>query len=269
MSIKTTTFLDYCLEKKHAEVLSLFFELKKDKKTFFLRDFTEAQTCLLLEKAPISEQSILWSYLGANKQAMVLKQFSELGLTKLFLGLNSNQKRTLKKNVHASLWKKLANSTLESHFYHIDDTFTLKANLNILTAISQLKKTTKTINKYVYLLDEESRLIGVCTITDIFNANSSAQLSEVFSKKVFSLSSSNLNTQLIIRGFRQYPIIPIVNREGIFMGILKQEKFFAKKTETVPLLFFTIEKSARYFFHVLDFLQMTLATVFHNNSGKK
>lgn len=83
---------------------------------------------------------------------------------------------------------------------------------------------------YAFILDAERRLVGVCTMRDLLAADDHATLGEVMLKDVFALRPElQLDDAMKIVVHRHYPVYPVVDDVGRFLGQVRGSAMFQEQ----------------------------------------
>lgn len=83
---------------------------------------------------------------------------------------------------------------------------------------------------YAFILDGERRLVGVCTMRDLLAADDAARLEDVMLKDVFALRpEQQLDDAMRIVVHRHYPVYPVVDDVGRFLGQVRGSAMFQEQ----------------------------------------
>ncbi len=83
---------------------------------------------------------------------------------------------------------------------------------------------------YAFIVDAERRLVGVCTMRDLLAADDHATLGEVMLKDVFALRPElQLDDAMKIVVHRHYPVYPVVDDVGRFLGQVRGSAMFQEQ----------------------------------------
>ena len=96
-------------------------------------------------------------------------------------------------------------------------------NITIKEAIEGFKKDAEEIETvyYIYVVDENEKLIGVTSLRELLLAESAAQLSEVMETKLKTVTP-DADEMVVAEIISKYNIValPVVDNEGILLGIV-------------------------------------------------
>lgn len=83
---------------------------------------------------------------------------------------------------------------------------------------------------YAFIVDNERRLVGVCTMRDLLAADDHATLGEVMLQDVFALRPElQLDDAMKIVVHRHYPVYPVVDDVGRFLGQVRGSAMFQEQ----------------------------------------
>lgn len=83
---------------------------------------------------------------------------------------------------------------------------------------------------YAFILDAERRLVGVCTMRDLLAADDAARLEDVMLRDVFALRpEQQLDDAMRIVVHRHYPVYPVVDDVGRFLGQVRGSAMFQEQ----------------------------------------
>ena len=117
------------------------------------------------------------------------------------------------------------------------DIVTIPEDISIDEAFNTLKKQTGKIFNYLFIVDRNKKLIGITEIENLLIENSSANIASLAEKEFPSLNpNTQLHSILNHPGWNQYSILPVLNHEGILLGLLEKKDiqgFFGQKKEEI------------------------------------
>lgn len=83
---------------------------------------------------------------------------------------------------------------------------------------------------YAFIVDADRRLVGVCTMRDLLAADDHATLGDVMLKDVFALRpEQQLDDAMRIVVHRHYPVYPVVDDVGRFLGQVRGSAMFQEQ----------------------------------------
>jgi len=89
---------------------------------------------------------------------------------------------------------------------------------------------------YVYVLDEDARLLGIVTMRDLLFSDNSQTLGEVMSKNVFTLhASARLEEAMKLVLDRHYPVYPVIDAERRLIGLVRGQSMFEAQAIEISL----------------------------------
>lgn len=99
----------------------------------------------------------------------------------------------------------------------------LPANVTVENALERLRLQApdkETIN-YVYILDDQRKLLGVVSLRDLIMASRRAILSDLMTKNVYSVRDTE-DREKVAADFREYdlPVMPVIDADNRLVGII-------------------------------------------------
>jgi magnesium transporter len=114
----------------------------------------------------------------------------------------------------------------------------ISEGLNIKEAFEKVKKSKQQSYQYIYVVGDDIKLLGIVKLEDLIIAESKEQIDSVMDKE-FPHLFSEVEIQKIFDhpGWLEYNALPVLDREGVLLGELKQNiirKTKIDKTKTIP-----------------------------------
>jgi magnesium transporter len=140
--------------------------------------------------------------------------------------------------------------------------------------IDQLRElVTRALITYVYVVDEEHRLLGIVTMRDLLFSGRERKLSEVMLRGAFALHAAlPLQDAMRLVLDRHYPVYPVVDAEQRLIGLVRGQQMFEAQAIEITLQAGSMvglekeERLATAWWHSLKlrhpWLQLNLLTAF-------
>lgn len=153
--------------------------------------------------------------------------------------------RLLDSKIRNKLYEKFPNDApqIKSHLKAIPNSaldlisrgiFTLPIEVSAKDAQESLKKTKLSINKYIYVLNEEGKLSGVTTLRKIINSKPQTPVSILLNNSMdYIYSNSSIWEIETLEQWKKYHIIPVVEDNMAFLGVIKLEDLFKLKASLI------------------------------------
>lgn len=114
--------------------------------------------------------------------------------------------------------------------------FSALSNISINELLDILSKSKNSYSRYIYIIDNERKLIGVLPFKDAFYANSNEILSKVMTKNPFSFNSDlTVKRAMKDKNWGQWDSIPITNTDGELIGVVRYDvlsNYYASNTNS-------------------------------------
>jgi magnesium transporter len=98
------------------------------------------------------------------------------------------------------------------------------ADASVAEALAQVKNEAAHALYYLYVIDREQRLVGVATLTQLLQANPTASVMAVMRERPRALvAQSSLSAIVAHPGWRHYHAMPVVDRDGVLLGVIRYD----------------------------------------------
>ena len=103
--------------------------------------------------------------------------------------------------------------------------------------IAELRELVKSVLvTYCYVVDGESRLVGVVTMRELLFAEDERQLEEIMDRKVFALHAATPIEAAMREALdRHYPVYPVVDAERRLLGLVRGQTMFEARAIEITL----------------------------------
>jgi magnesium transporter len=94
----------------------------------------------------------------------------------------------------------------------------------VAEAFEQVRQQVDHVLYYVYLVDRKQRLVGVTTLRQLLQADNDASVLSVMRERpVALLAHASLAAVVAHPGWRHYHALPVLDREGILLGVIRYD----------------------------------------------
>jgi magnesium transporter len=91
-------------------------------------------------------------------------------------------------------------------------------------ALAQVRQQLDHVLYYVYIVDRKQRLVGVATLRQLLQADGEASVLSVMRERpVALLSHASLAAVVAHPGWRHYHSLPVLDREGVLLGVIRYD----------------------------------------------
>lgn len=111
---------------------------------------------------------------------------------------------------------------------------TLPPDVTVEQGIQLLKRNPRQALYYVYVVDRDAKLEGVVTMKQMLMVDQEDFIASVMNDQVVSLPASLTNDELVGHPhWQQFPTLPVVDQDGVFLGVLRYRTLRKVIEETV------------------------------------
>lgn len=111
---------------------------------------------------------------------------------------------------------------------------TLPPDVTVEQGIQLLKRNPRQALYYVYVVDRDAKLEGVVTLKQMLMVDQEDFIASVMNDQVVSLPASLTNDELVGHPhWHQHPTLPVVDQDGVFLGVLRYRTLQQVIEETV------------------------------------
>lgn len=109
----------------------------------------------------------------------------------------------------------------------------LREDTTIADAMKRVRSLGREAFYFPYIVDQAQRLVGILTVRDLMMAGPKQRLMEVMRCDVVRVPTEATFEEIDrIPGCRAYQSLPVVDGEGVLVGVLPQDSFRAMEKET-------------------------------------
>lgn len=210
------------------EAVVVLSSLPSSMATTALNHLNDAYAAVLLEKMSSTTFKNIGNRLDAQKTANILLRFSEEMRAKLLNLLDEKQRRQIQELL--SFPEHSAGRIMSLNF------IAFHGNIRVRDAIEKIRRMAKkgTALSYIYVIDEESRLIGIMNMRDMLLAESGSVLASVMRKDMFTVNCME-DIENITSAFvdRKFFAVPVVDNENRLLGVIRAEHFIGDVQDSV------------------------------------
>lgn len=99
---------------------------------------------------------------------------------------------------------------------------TVPPDVTVEQSIELLKRNPRQALYYMYVVDRDAKLEGVVTMKQMLMVDQKDYIASVMNDQVVSLPASLTNNELVNHPhWHQFPTLPVVDQEGVFLGVLR------------------------------------------------
>jgi len=99
---------------------------------------------------------------------------------------------------------------------------TLPPDISVEQGIQLLKRNPPQASYYVYVVDRDAKLEGVVTMKQMLMVDPQDFIASVMNDQVVALPASLTNDELVGHPhWQQFPTLPVVDQDGVFLGVLR------------------------------------------------
>jgi len=112
--------------------------------------------------------------------------------------------------------------------------FTLPPDVTVADGIRLLKRNPRQAMYYVYVVDRDAKLEGVVTLKQLLIVDPKDFIASVMNDQVVTLPAEMTNNEIVGHPqWQQFHTLPVVDQEGIFVGVLRYRTLQQVREETV------------------------------------
>lgn len=114
----------------------------------------------------------------------------------------------------------------------------ISEELNVKQVLERIKKSKQQSLKYLYVTNPEGKLSGIVRLEDLITAESKKKITNMMSSE-FPYLHSEVEVKRITDhpGWLKYSALPVLDRSGVFLGVLNQtviKKVVTEQTKKLP-----------------------------------
>lgn len=188
----------------------------------------DAYAAVLLEKIPSSVFRSIGNRIDSQKTANILLRFSEEMRVKLLNLLGEKQRRQIRELL--SFPEHSAGRVMSMNF------IAFHSEIRVREAIEKIRRMAKrgTALSYIYVIDDESRLVGVMNMRDMLLADGGTSLESIMRKDLFTVNCME-EIENITGAFvdKKFFAVPVVDNENRLLGVIRAEHVIGDVQDSV------------------------------------
>jgi magnesium transporter len=237
-----------------------FFEYDPLTATRALETMDEDEAIEILKNLPPSVSIKIFSNLQVNYAAALLKEIPTNTFKEIVENLSPEQGAAIIVNIPEDIRKRLLeclsnktrNMIQELLIFPVDSAGSIMTtnfiafhmDIKVKDAIQRIRSLTfqKQTSSYVYVIDNQNRLVGVLNMRDLLLASPEARLESVMIKDVFTINAFTDREEVANQlSSRRYFGAPVVDNENKLLGIVKSDQLLShvqqEATEDIQKMF--------------------------------
>ncbi len=224
---KKKEFQDLLTELQPYDIARIYEGLPDKHHTRFLLFLSPDQIASLIEELEKEHQLEVLTKLGIEKSGQVMDIMDNDDLASLLQNLSSDkieellsgmkqEESTIVQNI-MNYDPETAGRIMTNRFVWIPQHFTVRETVNKLKVFAEYSET---IN-YLYVIDEEKKLVGVVSYRDLILAEESEKIMDIMYSRVVSVSVDT-DQEEVARFIERYDFlaIPVVEKNNVLVGIV-------------------------------------------------
>jgi magnesium transporter len=237
-----------------------FFEYDPLTATRALETMDEDEAIEILKNLPPSVSIKIFSNLQVNYAAALLKEIPTNTFKEIVENLSPEQGAAMIVNIPEDIRKRLLeclsnktrNMIQELLIFPVDsagsimttDFIAFHTDIKVKDAIQRIRSLTfqKQTSSYVYVIDNQNRLVGVLNMRDLLLASPEARLESVMIKDVLTINAFTDREEVADQlSSRRYFGAPVVDNDNKLLGIVKSDQLLShvqqEATEDIQKMF--------------------------------
>lgn len=197
-----------------AESAALLAPLPPEDIAPVLEHLLPAPGAVLLEGLPLETATAAFGALSTSSALGILRHYEPAVQNKYLDGLDA----TLAGNLRAAL-------------AHPEDTaasladprvFTLPPDIPVAEALDRVRRNTRHVTYYLYVIDRDQKLAGLVTVKELLAADADHLVASIMKPSVVTLPAEAMVAELLQHPqWRLFHTLPVVDRTGTFLGALR------------------------------------------------
>jgi magnesium transporter len=210
-----------------AELIDQWDSLEEEQKKEIFHALDREDKGDLLISLPASEQAILTEIIGDGDFKDLLRDMEPDDLVDFIQAASSEVRKTL--------WRKLSPESKREILYLLrfdeDDAaglmtprfLAVQSHISVSQALHFLRRNAKKVEMvyYIYVVDKERRLQGVCSLKDILTAPDDAIIENVMEREIIAVREDT-DQEEVAKILETYDVmaLPVVNSQNALLGII-------------------------------------------------
>ena len=184
------------------------------------------QVARILEYLPIQQGAEIISSLHSSVAFVVFRQLQPTVQSQLIGQLGSHQGQRFLRAIHQPT--QTAGSLADPRV------LTLPPDIPVAKGIRLVQRNPRQAMYYVYVVDRDAKLEGVVTLKQLLVVDSQDFIGSVMNDQVVTLPAEVTNDEIVGHPhWEQFHTLPVVDQEGIFVGVLRYRTLQQVREETV------------------------------------
>lgn len=195
---------------------TLFLEwLNMDQLVGLLRYLTKNEQLRVLKKIGPLRSTELLDVMKSDDLALLLTDLPDKDVEKLIAEMRAEGKRDIRAKMKFP--KKSAGRAMISQYVWVHESYTVEKAIDKL---KHFKEYADYLN-YVYIIDDQKRLVGVASYRDLLLGDQSAPISTIMATNLYKVRETTKQSDVAkMIGTHDFLSVPVVNEEDILVGII-------------------------------------------------
>jgi magnesium transporter len=210
-----------------ADIAEIISKVPKDEGTHLFKDLDVETAAEALSELHPEKQAYIINSIDAEKAADIIEEMPPDDAADVLSDLPAEKAKEILEHIE----KEESEDIQELLVYKEDtagglmtsDFISYPPNIFVKEAIERFKKDAGEIETvyYIYVVDENEKLIGVTSLRDLLIAEPSARLAEIMESKLIKVSQND-DVEIVAEMMSKYDLIaiPVVDEEGHILGIV-------------------------------------------------
>ncbi|MDW0116585.1 magnesium transporter [Sporosarcina thermotolerans] len=194
----------------------LFLEwLSLDQLVTLLRYLTRGEQLLVLKKIGPIRSTELMELLKSDELTQLLSDLPDKEVNQLIAQMKDEEKKAIRKQMKYP--RKSAGRVMISQYVWVHKSYTVRMTIDKL---KHFREFADYLN-YVYVIDDEKKLIGVASYRDLLLCKPENPISEVMTSDIVKVNENTKQSEVArMIGRYDFLSVPVVNDENILVGII-------------------------------------------------
>jgi magnesium transporter len=212
------------------QVFSFVEKIPADLAAFLFKELDAYLAYKCLDQMAIEKSAEIIELLPVNNAASILRRMNILKRKEILEKSEKNISRMLTKMLYSA--EDTAGALMDPQVPVISE------ELNVKEVLERIKKGNQQSLKYLYVTNPEGKLSGIVRLEDLITAESKEKITNVMNSE-FPHLYSEVEVKVITDhpGWLKYSALPVLDRSGVFLGVLNQtviKKVVTEQTQRFP-----------------------------------